>query len=365
MGSRRRDDQPVHQRHRQPQRDRHRHGDHQQRVHRQPERHLRPGQAAVRIEWPERRILRRSRRHRYQLHRQQRDRHVLRGSEQRDLHARLDHRHAAHSLPRLPDQPRSSDQPEERHLLEHRRGGLERSRVRFREGIAVQVRGYVGDSGSYTPYPATLSGLSITGSTITGNGGPGITLDNRETILDAIEINSNRIVGNGLLQGPGTPGGLDSNAPVNGIYAWATPGGGPAPFYPAVDAENNWFGCKTDPQLVPACTPNLGVPAVNSNVDSDPWLVLTADPTSPTLPLDGSVDIDALIDTNSGPSAPLATGPQVDYASDDTNVATVSPATDNLDPAGAVLDDGQRRRQRTGDDLNNGRQPDHRQHLHG
>ena len=223
------------------------------------------------------------------------------------------------------------------------------------EGVSLQVRGYPGDA-TYRLNPATLDGFTVENSTIRNNTGPGFYYQNvnpayngpfptpSDPVYDYLgiqnlSINDNRIVGNGTSLAPPIPPATGVS-PETGLYAWDT-----------VDAQNNWWGCNEGPLVGgPDCdTANATTPFPPlGDIDADPWLVLKADPTSATLPLDGTVDINASIDTDSdgNPAGPLATGPQVDYASDDTFVATVAPATDNLDASGlssttvSALDNG-------------------------
>jgi hypothetical protein len=103
------------------------------------------------------------------------------------------------------------------------------------EGIVIQAR----NDGGYASEPATLANFSANGLTVSGNGGPGFSIENRNSIITPIEIHGSRIVGNGFTNGTGTPGGRDSNAPANGIYSYFTDA--------AVDAQNNWFGCNAGP----------------------------------------------------------------------------------------------------------------------
>ena len=60
------------------------------------------------------------------------------------------------------------------------------------EGLGLEVRGYPGDSVTYTNNPATLDSFAATGNTVIDNGGPGFTLNNRPTI-DSITVEGNRI----------------------------------------------------------------------------------------------------------------------------------------------------------------------------
>ena len=125
------------------------------------------------------------------------------------------------------------------------------------EGITVQARGWSGDT-AYESAPASLDSFSLTGSTVTGNGGPGVVINNRST-LGAAEIHGNRIVDNGTVTHP-VSGPL---APVNGVFARNE-----APGAPTVDAAENWFACNEGP-ATPACA------NVNAPVEAADWLVLT------------------------------------------------------------------------------------------
>ncbi len=138
------------------------------------------------------------------------------------------------------------------------------------DAVAVQVRGFPGDSASYQPpNNAILNNFTATGNTITGNGGPGFNIWNYNGVTTGgtWQINNNRIVGNGF-EAPSV------TLPVNGLYAWDT-----------LDATDNWWGCNEGPLTGgPDCDTVSSTPVPPFNlgvVDADPWLVLTATATPP------------------------------------------------------------------------------------
>ena len=194
------------------------------------------------------------------------------------------------------------------------------------EGITIEVRGWTGDSGTYTAAPASLAGLTLDGLTLTGNGGPGLTIANRNTISTTPTIVNSRITGNGFLAGPGVNGvAKDGNGPVDGVFpTFAAPTG------IAVDAINNWWGCNEGPTAGGPDCDTTQAPA-----DGDPWLI--ADATSGPLAFPGSVPIDVTINTNSDNNAagPAPAGTPVDYVSLNPDRATVAPGSDPLDGSGA------------------------------
>ncbi len=183
------------------------------------------------------------------------------------------------------------------------------------EGATVEVRGWPGDSPSYTaPNDATLNGLTMSGLTLKDNGGAGLTIANQVTITSTPSITNSRIVDNGRIAGPGVFGvPKDSLTPVNGIFATYPAPSATPPTPPAgipVSAENNWFGCNTDPIAVPSC-PGCTVPATNAIVDADPWLVAGRDrrrsrPTRPPAP--ATIDVAIKTNSDSNPAAPLTAG---------------------------------------------------------
>ena len=204
------------------------------------------------------------------------------------------------------------------------------------EGITVEVRGWAGDSPTYTGAPASLAGLTMSGLTLTDNGGPGLTIANRNTISTTPTITGSRIAGNGFRAGPGVNGvPKDSNGPVDGVFpTFAAPTG------IAVDAINNWWGCNDGPIAGgPDCD------TTQAPVDGDPWLVAESS-ADPTLLLDGTANVSIQITENSdgatlAPDAVPAITP-ANYSSSDTDVATVAPATEQLGSDGvsnAVITD--------------------------
>ena len=181
-------------------------------------------------------------------------------------------------------------------------------------GLLAQARGYPGDS-SYEATPATLRSLRVDGATLIGNGGPGMVVDNEES-LGAVAITGSRIVGNGN-QAP------SSVTPVNGIFAWNE-----ADAAPGVAAAGNWFGCNAGP-----LGGGAACDTVNAPVGAAPWLVLRAAVSPQTIAPGGQAAVTAAIDTDSAgnAAAPAPDGIPVSFASD---LGVLTPASTVL--AGGV-----------------------------
>ena len=159
------------------------------------------------------------------------------------------------------------------------------------EGILVQARGWSGDT-AYEAAPASLDSFSLTGSTVIGNGGPGVIVNNRST-LGATEIHGNRIVDNGTA-------GYNITAPVNGVFARNE-----APGAPTVDAAENWFACNEGPATA-------GCANVNAPVEAPVWLVLTVGTAFETLRPGQQTAVVAAIESSAGgdPVLPFPEGPE-------------------------------------------------------
>jgi hypothetical protein len=158
------------------------------------------------------------------------------------------------------------------------------------EGILVQARGWAGDNPTYEAAPASLESFRLLHSVVSGNGGPGVIVQNRST-LDEASISGSRIVDNGSA-------GFGVTAPVNGVFARAE-GAGPTD----LEAADDWFGCNAGPLSGEGCDttgPGVQVPA---------WLVLSASVTPSPLSLGGQATVRADLDTN---SAGEAAGPAPD-----------------------------------------------------
>ena len=180
------------------------------------------------------------------------------------------------------------------------------------EGILVQARGWAGDSGTYVAAPASLDGFELRDSTVTGNGGPGVIVNNQST-LTGVSIHNNRIVGNGTA-------GFNVTAPVNGVFARNTEGGAP----PVPTAEN-WFACNESP-AAGTCA------AVNAPVQAPTWLVLGVDTSFETLGVGEQTAVVAAIESSAGgdPLTPLPGSPEAQFSS----------ALGSFEPAAEPLLDG-------------------------
>lgn len=124
---------------------------------------------------------------------------------------------------------------------------------------------------------------------------------------------------------------LDVEAIRNRIVDNTTVGLDAEPGPGVLDFTNNWWGCNAGPNDVPgACD------TVTGAADFDPWLVLKAVPSSPTLPLDGTVGITASINSNSDNqvAGPVPSNPAVVFSTNNAPVATASPTNSVLDNSG-------------------------------
>lgn len=178
------------------------------------------------------------------------------------------------------------------------------------EGVLVMARGAASDSAAYQAAPATLHSFRLLDSTVTGNGGPGIAVEN-EPNLESISITASRIVGNGNQS-------LSASTPVSGIFGWRE-GGGATP----VEAAGNWFGCNAGPFAAGSACDTANAPAAAS-----PWLVLTAAASPATLGLGDSASLVAAIDTNSAgqPAAAVPAGTPVSFAATSGSISPASAA---------------------------------------
>lgn len=178
------------------------------------------------------------------------------------------------------------------------------------EGLRIEVRGSAEDSPEYQAAPATLESFALLGSTVTGNGGPGVAIEN-EPNLEAAMVSGSRIAGNGI----DTDG---ADAPVTGIFAWNETDGTP------IAAADNWFGCNAGP-----LAGGSGCDTVDAPVAAAPWLVLTATASTPALAPGGSSAITAAIASDSAGQAagPAPDGTPISFAADTGTIA----------PAAAVL----------------------------
>ncbi len=176
------------------------------------------------------------------------------------------------------------------------------------EGVALQVRGYPGDT-TYESAPATLDSFRLTGSTVIGNGGPGVAVDNQEN-TGSVEVSGSRIVGNGT-QAPGAV------TPVTGVFAWNEADGAPT-----VDAAENWFACNGDPAAT-------GCAAVNANVEAPTWLVLGAGVAFPVLGPGEQTTVVAAVESSAGgdPLLPLPDGAEAHFSS---SLGSFEPASEAL-----------------------------------
>lgn len=165
------------------------------------------------------------------------------------------------------------------------------------EGIVLQARGWSGDSPEYEAAPASLDSFSLTGSTISGNGGPSVIVNNRST-LGAVEIHGNRIVDNGTAA-------FNATAPVDGVWARNE-----APGAPTVDADENWFACNEGP-ATPGCA------NVNAPVQAPAWLVLTVGTAFETLRPGQQTAVVAAIESSAGgdPLLPFPAGAEATFSS--------------------------------------------------
>lgn len=177
------------------------------------------------------------------------------------------------------------------------------------EGILVQSRGWAGDSPTYEAAPATLDGFALHDSTVTGNGGPGVIVNNQST-LSGVSIHNNRIVANGTA-------GFNVTAPVNGVFARNT-----AEAAPAVPTAENWFACNEFPGAV-SCA------AVNAPVQAPTWLVLSAGVAFETLAVGEQTVVVAAIESSAGgdPLTPLPGSPEAQFSS---TLGSFEPAAEPL-----------------------------------
>lgn len=169
-----------------------------------------------------------------------------------------------------------------------------------------------------------IGAVDISGNTMTGTVSAGV------VILGSVGTGTFAITGNGLsagvygiyvatgsLAGGGTVTARGNDLSGNSTGVRGDKGGGPA-----VDAEDNWWGCNAGPNQ-PGCSPSAGA------VTADTWLVLgvSASPTTVVVPGSSTVTADVTRNNNGVDTSAEGTIPDGTTIAFATDFGTLSAPT--------------------------------------